>query len=384
MDHTVALISCTCYEADEVSKAVKQGLDYLGGWERYIKPGQRVLLKANLLTKRPPEDAVTTHPSVVRAVAEEVIRAGGEPFIYDSPGGPFTSATLKDVYQGCGLASVAGDLGIELNFDLGSTEVPTPKDALVRSLTLSRAVCTADVVINLPKLKSHGLTRYTGAVKNLYGCIPGLRKADYHLQFPELHKFAGFLLDLALTVKPALTIMDAVVAMEGEGPSAGTPRELGFLLASPSVFALDAVAVTLIGLDVAEVPTTRLAEQRGLLTVPVVDTIAGLKLKDVIVGDFEVPSPGGTSFRFLGYPVPPQWLKLAGGLLGARPVFNPNLCRQCGICVRSCPANAIALTNKGPKVDLAACIRCFCCQELCPEQAVAIHRSWLSQRLLKW
>lgn len=383
MNETVALVPCSGYGEKEVVGAIRQAVDYLGGWGQYVKPGQRVLLKANLLTKRPPEDAVTTHPLVVKAVAAEVIRAGGKPVIYDSPGGPFTTAILEDIYRVSGLTQVARETGAELNWDVAGTQVSAPEEARERSFTLSQAVCNADVVINLPKLKSHGLTRYTGAVKNLYGCIPGLHKAEYHLQLPELHKFAGFLLDLALTVRPALTIVDAVVGMEGEGPSAGTPRPLGYLLASPSVFALDAVAVTLIGLNLDEVPSTNLAAKRGLLARSVDDIVVGSALREAIVSDFEVPPPGGTSFRLLGYRMPPRLLKLAGGLLGARPVFRAEQCRRCGICIRSCPAKAITLADRRPTVDLKKCIRCFCCQELCPEQAVTIHRSWLSRRFLR-
>lgn len=383
MNDKVALVSCANYDADKVNDAVIEALDYLGGLDRFVKPDQQVLLKVNLLTKRPPEDAVTTHPAVVKAVAREVIRVGGKPVIYDSPGGPFTKATLESIYQTCGLAQVAQETGAKLNWDIAGINVSAPEEAKVRNFILSQAVCTADVIINLPKLKSHGLTRYTGAVKNLFGCVPGLHKAEYHLQLPGLDQFVGFLLDLALTVKPSLTIMDAIVGMEGEGPSAGTPRHLGYLLASPSVFALDAAAVTMIGLKLDEVPSTHLAQQRNLMNLPVGDIVVGASLKDAIVHDFNVPPPGGTSFRLLGYKLPPRLLKLAGGLMGARPVFNADQCRRCGICVRSCPAKAITLSRICPVVDLRQCIRCFCCQELCPEQAVRIHRPWLSRHLLR-
>ncbi|HHV07713.1 MAG TPA: DUF362 domain-containing protein [Firmicutes bacterium] len=363
--------------------AVQDALEYLGGLESFVQPGQRVLLKTNLLTKRPPEDAVTTHPAVVTAVVHEVLRVGGKPIIYDSPGGPFTKAALESIYEVCGLAQVARETGAELNWNTAEVTVSAPEEARVRNFILSQAVSSADVIINLPKLKSHGLTRYTGAVKNLFGCIPGLHKAQYHLQLPALDRFADFLLDLALTVKPALTIMDAVVGMEGEGPSAGTPRTLGYLLASPSVFALDVAAVTMIGLKADEVPTTHLAKKRGLMTHSADKIVVGANLRKAIVSDFEVPPPGGTSFRLLGYRLPPKLLKLAGGLLGARPVFDAEQCRRCGICVRSCPAKAITLAGKSPTVNLKKCIRCFCCQELCPVQSVTIYRPWLSRWLLR-
>ncbi|NLG86056.1 MAG: DUF362 domain-containing protein [Firmicutes bacterium] len=383
MDEKVALVPCANYNKDKVDNALAKALDCFGGLEKFVQPGQRVLLKVNLLTKRPPEDAVTTHPAVVKAVVQEVMRVGGQPLIYDSPGGPFTEASLQGIYDISGLAQVATETGAKLNLDVAASSVPAAEKARVRNFTLSQAIATADVIINLPKLKSHGLTRYTGAVKNLFGCIPGLQKAEYHLQLPVLEQFADFLLDLALTVKPVLTIMDAVVAMEGEGPSAGTPRHLGYILVSPSVFALDAVAVNMIGLKETEVPTTRLARERCLLTSMVDDMVMGASLREVAISDFVVPPPGGTSFRLLGHRLSPKLLKLAGRWLGARPVFQAEKCRRCGICVRSCPAKALTLNKKQPTVDLTKCIRCFCCQELCPAQAVIIHRPWLSRWLIK-
>lgn len=383
MSDKVALVACANYDEDKVAGAVRDALELLGGLEQFVQPGQRVLLKVNLLTKRPPEDAVTTHPALVKAVALEVKRVGGKPIIYDSPGGPFAETILKGIYETCGLAQVARETGAELNWDVTGVNVTAPEEARVRNFILSQAISAADVVINLPKLKSHGLTRYTGAVKNLFGCIPGLHKAEYHLQLPALNQFADFLLDLALTVKPALTIMDAVVAMEGEGPSAGTPRHLGYILAGPSVFALDAAAVTMLGLELDEVPTTHLAKARNLQVHSVDEVVVGANLREATVHDFQVPPSGGTSFRLLGYRLPPRLLRLAGGLLGARPVFDPEQCRRCGVCVRNCPAKALTLHGRQPQVDLKHCIRCFCCQELCPVQAVAIHRPWLSRRFLR-
>ncbi|MGI6129263.1 MAG: DUF362 domain-containing protein [bacterium] len=383
MGEQVALVACSDYSEDKVDSAVREAVDYLGGLDKFVQPGQQVLLKANLLTKRPPGDAVTTHPALVKAVAKEVIRAGGQPLIYDSPGGPFTKSALEGVYASCGMTQVATELDAKLNWDVATVNVTAAEKAQVRNITLSQAIATADVIINLPKLKSHGLTRYTGAVKNLYGCIPGLSKAEYHLQLPTLDQFANFLLDLALTVKPTLTIMDAVVGMEGEGPSAGTPRHLGYVLASSSMFALDAAAVNLIGLKEEEVPTTRLAKTRGLFNKVVDEIVVGLNLREQVVHDFEIPPPGGTSFRLLGYRLPPRVLKLVGGWLGARPVFQADKCRRCGICVRSCPAKALTLSGKKPTIKLTDCIRCFCCQELCPVQAVIIHRPWLSRRLIR-
>lgn len=373
-DAKVALLPCPGYAPEEVEQALNRALAELGGMAAFVKAGQRVLLKANLLTRRPPEAAVTTHPELVRAVVREVQKAGGHPVIYDSPGGPFMRRSLEAVYEETGLARVAAETGAELNLDLDVVEVAQGEGALFKKVTLSRAVAEADVVINLPKLKTHGLTRYTGAVKNLFGCVPGLTKAEYHLRLPDLALFSRFLVELAQLVRPALTVMDAVVGMEGEGPSAGEPRHLGLLLASPSPFALDAVAMALIGLKPGEVLTDRLARELALVPPPERIEVAGLNLQAARVEDFRVPPPGGTSFRLLGRQISLGSLRLAARWLQPRPVFSAEACRRCGICLRSCPAQALTLGKRRPEVDLDRCIRCFCCQELCPAQAVAIYR----------
>jgi uncharacterized protein (DUF362 family)/ferredoxin len=379
----VVLERCPSYEPDLVEKKVQVSLDHLGGMAAFVRPGQRVLLKVNLLTRRPPEDAVTTHPALVRAVVREVQRAGGQPVIYDSPGGPFTRRSLEAIYETSGLKEVALETGAELNYNLAAVELEHTGSALFHGLTLSKAVIEADVIINLPKLKSHGLTRYTGAVKNLFGCIPGLSKAECHVRLPEVEPFSRFLVELARQVAPALTIMDAVVGMEGEGPSAGTPRQLGLLLTSSSPFALDAVAVSLLGLKTAEVSTTRVAEEMGLVAPARQIAVRGVRPDEVAVENFEVPPPGGSSFRLFGQRIPLGPLKKAAELLKPRPVFAPDKCRRCGVCIRNCPAKVLSLGTWVPQVDLKNCIRCYCCQELCPEQAVSIYRPWLAQRIFR-
>jgi uncharacterized protein (DUF362 family)/Pyruvate/2-oxoacid:ferredoxin oxidoreductase delta subunit len=366
-----------------VEAALEQAMNALGGMPSFVRAGQRVLIKVNLLTRRPPEAAVTTHPALVRAVIREVQKAGGHPVIYDSPGGPFTTKSLEAVYEATGMATVAAETGAELNWDVSSVEVPNPSGMLFQGLTLSRAVVEADVVINLPKLKTHGLTRYTGAVKNLFGCIPGLTKAEYHLRLPELPLFSRFLVELAQFVRPALTIMDAVVGMEGEGPSAGRPRKLGLVLAGSSPFALDRVALALIGLKADEVETAKIAAELGL--APPMEDIAilGEDISSLAVRDFAVPPPGGTSFRLLGRRLSPDTLKIFARWLKPRPLFAAAKCRRCGICLRDCPAKALTMGEHRPEVDLARCIRCFCCQELCPEQAVSIYRPALTRWIFR-
>ena len=213
---------CRTYDNDEVETAIRQAVSMLGGIERFVRPGQRVLLKPNLLLFKPPETAIDTHPAVVRAVARLVRDAGGRPVIADSPGGGtgHNPVSLRRLYHITQMDAVAEATDAELNFDCEALEVPCPEGHLVKRIDVMRPATTADAIINLPKLKTHGLLRYTGAVKNLFGLVPGRIKLSYHTKLQETERFADMLLDINLWARPALTIMDAIVGMEGEGPAA--------------------------------------------------------------------------------------------------------------------------------------------------------------------
>lgn len=385
MKQDVAIVECPGYDPETVQEAVNRLVGLLGGWESFVKPGENIVIKPNLLMKKSPDEAVTTHPSVIEATARSVIGAGGRAVIAESPGGPFNTRILQWVYKGCGLVEAAERSGAVLNYNTEETTVKVPAGGILAGITVLEEVARADGVVSISKLKTHGLTRMTGAVKNLFGVIPGLKKAEYHCRMPGTKEFSSMLVDVARTVSPRLHLMDAVVGMEGEGPSGGEPVQIGLLLAGACPFTLDLVAAALVGIKPEEVPTITVSIER--------DYISG-KISDVrLLGDpvslprlrFCLP-PKARDFDLLKANSRrlPEWLTTSvNRRLRPSPGFSPEICIGCGECSRVCPAGAISMDKKLPLPDLDKCIRCFCCQELCPQRAVKINRPWLGRLLFK-
>jgi uncharacterized protein (DUF362 family)/Pyruvate/2-oxoacid:ferredoxin oxidoreductase delta subunit len=373
--YRVSIARCRTYDPGEVRSAVAASLGYLGGMGKFAGKGQRVLVKPNLLTSRPPEAAVTTHPAVAQAVVEAVQQAGAEVVLGDSPGGRNTVQSYERLLQRTGMRGVAEATGCEIvSFDDAMVEVQAPQARSFRKFTIAKAVADADRVIVLPKLKTHQLTYYTGAVKVLYGYIPGLRKAEYHLHTgTDAGIFSDLLLDLHSALPPALAIMDAVVGMEGQGPSNGNPREIGLVLASGSCTALDYVACSIVGFDPAAIPTVRKAGERGVGPKGLSEVeVLGERIDDVRVPDFE--KPGTMRIARL----PPFVLHAAQSLLAARPEIYPGRCIMCGKCAEGCPPGAIRWAKgQVPSIRYRHCIRCYCCQELCPQGAVEVVYPWI-------
>jgi uncharacterized protein (DUF362 family)/NAD-dependent dihydropyrimidine dehydrogenase PreA subunit len=373
--YRVSIARCRTYDPDTVRSAVAGALAPLGGIGKFVGPGQRVLVKPNLLSSRPPEAAVTTHPAVVQAVVEEVQRAGGVPVLGDSPGGRNAGQSYERLLRRTGMTGVAETTGCELvSFEDATVEVQAPQAKSFRKFTVGKAVTGADRVIVLPKLKTHQLTYYTGAVKVLYGYIPGLRKAEYHLHTgTDAETFSDLLLDLHSALPPTLAVMDAVVGMEGQGPSNGNPREIGLVLAGDSCPALDLVACSIIGFDPVAIPTVRKAGERGIGPKDLGDVeIFGERIDDVRVLDFE--KPGTMRIARL----PPFVLHAAQHLLAARPEIYPGKCISCGKCAEGCPPGAIRWAKgQVPSIRYRHCIRCYCCQELCPQGAVEVAYPWI-------
>lgn len=235
---TVSILKCPDHDLKQVTDVIRRSFDNLGGTQKFIKPGDKVLLKLNLLMKKDPECAVTTHPVFAEALARTVMDAGGIVTIADSPGGIYSEKILRSIYKGCGICDMAERLGITLNYDTFYREVTYPQGHRERLFKIIKPVLDADVIITVPQLKTHMMTFYSGAVKNLFGCIPGLYKAEYHFAIPERDEFCAMLVDLCECVAPTLAFMDAIVGMEGQGPSGGIPRRFGAVLASQNPYAL--------------------------------------------------------------------------------------------------------------------------------------------------
>lgn len=376
----VAVQKCNKYDEGTLFVKVKQIFDLLGGINSFVEPDQKVLLKVNMLMGKPPAAAVTTNPGLVKVVTKLVQEAGGKVIIGDSPGGSFTEGGLRRAYERCGFKKVADETGATLNFVTEDERVSFSEGKVSKSFTLAKYITDTDIIINLPKLKTHGMTMYTGAIKNLFGAIPGLLKAEYHLKMPEIASFNQMLIDLCLAVKPSLNIMDAVVGMEGEGPSGGQPRNFGYLMGGSSAFALDVAGVYLMGINpVTKVPLIKGLKERKLVADFNELYLVGDKLYPA--SKVKIPAIEQDS-NLLDQKMPAFMAKLLNYFLRPRPVFNHDKCTGCGVCYESCPPQTIEMINGKPVVNLDDCIRCFCCQELCQFEAVEIKRPLLSRLFL--
>lgn len=366
---TVSIARCADYAPGSVARSLDEALAPLGGMPAFVSDGQRVLLKINLLSKATPERAVTTHPEVLRALIRSVRAAGGTPVVGDSPGGPNTAGQIRALHETTGIARVCSEEDAQLIlFDDDPVRVPNPQGALYGAFTLGRQVVDADVVISVPKFKTHTFMMFTGAVKNLFGCIPGLEKAQYHLKVPDRDDFGDMLIDLMLACKPALAVMDAVVGMEGEGPAGGTPRDIGALIASVDSVALDVVASAMAGFNPLEIYTNKAAARRGLGPSSIEDIeVVGEDWRDLAPAGFRLPARDLSSKM-------PRWLaRRLRHWTTARPYLErPSACTRCRTCEKSCPVQAISIEAAGPTFDHRQCIRCYCCQELCPPQVIGL------------
>ncbi len=378
----VALIRCEDYDDAAVLQATTRGLDLLGGAGRFVRPGEHIILKPNLLASSTPEDLVSPHPSVFRATAMLLAAAGARLSWGDSPG--FGRAT--GVARKAGLAAVADELGIaEADFTVART-VSFPDGHLMKQFTVAASVLDADGLVSVCKLKTHGLTRMTGAVKNTFGCVPGLLKGEFHVRMGTAERLAEAIVDLNRLLRPRLYAMDAIVAMQGNGPRGGDPRPMHALLFSDDPVALDAVACRMIALDPSLVPTITYGEEFGLGSASDVE-ILGDPVDSFTDPGFVVNrKPGSTTGPAKAVTGPLS--RFFRNRLVPRPAIDHDLCTACGTCVAVCPvdpkavefASPAARAQKKPPVhDYDLCIRCYCCQELCPERAIDIEQPLLGR-----
>lgn len=373
----VAIVRCDSYDDERVYQALARAVGLLGGVAAYAASGERILVKPNTLAAELPERAVTTHPAVFGAVVRLLTEAGASVSYGDSPGfGRSADALAKG-----GLVAAAEKYGAALgDFETGRP-VEFPEGRFERRFDLAQACLEAEGIVSVPKMKTHQLTRITGAVKNQFGCVYGLNKAATHVRIPNQVNFSRMLVDLNRLVKPRLIVMDGVVAMEGNGPRSGRPRPMNCLIVSTDPVAVDATFCRMVDLDPSFVPTNTYGREEGLGTY-LVEEIEYL-------GDdpdlFRNPS-----FDVVRRPV----LKVAerrrvptfiANAIFPRPEIDRQSCVSCGVCVSACPVGERALSfrrgdkSRPPEYDYRHCIRCYCCQELCPHQAIAVRTPFLGR-----
>ncbi len=374
----LSMQKCQTYEQSQVDAAIIKLLEPLGGIGAFVKPGHKVLLKPNMLSCKDPGKAATTHPAVVEAVARLCVDAGAQVFIGDSP--PSIFGRTEDFWNRTGFAKAADKSGAKLLCFENDDKQPLNFTSNGRRLTayVTRHCFDVNLVINLPKMKTHNLTRITGAIKNLFGLLPGLAKAQWHKAFPRPLDFSNFIVDLAQHLPCHLNIMDGIEAMDGQGPSGGRVVRPGVLLAAASPVTVDIGFCGVVDLSPAEVPM--LVRCRELSWGPAsLDQVkmAGTQLAALKFNDYQVPRLVPVSFI-------PEWLlNLGRKLAWAGPALLPGLCIKCGRCKKICPADAIEIVDNGAAFNTERCISCFCCMEVCPVDAIEMKTSFLLGLIFK-
>lgn len=367
----VIIQECNLYEFEPIIEKINTAVELLGGWDKYVKPQDNVLLKVNLIGPKPSDSAAVTHVEFVRAMVRILKSRDCRVWIGDSSGGAIAGiAPTAQGFMVSGYEKMAMEEGAEIkNFDREGVVAVKPESQCEEAMYIAKPMFDADVVINLPKLKTHSAQIFSGAVKNVFGCIPGLRKAKYHKMAPDSGDFGQIICDIHKATKIRLHIMDGILAMQGEGPTAGSIYQAGKILISEDPLALDTVAAKMLGMDLEDVPILETARKRNLGE--------GCLKNIVLAGDYEqVP-------RLENFELPKRFrgtkkrnskvIVKVIDFFDTHPRINPNKCKKCNMCVESCPVQAIDRDTKQINYDI--CIECMCCHELCMYKAVELVNS---------
>ncbi len=381
MKPDVVITACADYSEQEASAALERVLAPLGGLD-WVQPGMCIAIKANLVTFLKPESAATTHPGLLCALVRMLKERGADVVVGDSPGGLYNSVFVNRVYSATGMKAVEA-VGGRLNQNFGEKEANYPEGKVCRKFRYTAWLDEADAIIDFCKLKTHGMMAMTCGAKNMFGAVPGTIKPEYHFRYPDPRDFARMIVDLDEYFKPRLTIVDAVTCMEGNGPTGGTPRHMGALVAGENPHKVDLLCAQLIGLNREDVPTLEAALERGLIperadSLTVEGDPAAFTIPDfgrIVTGNSHLFRGDGKSLRG----------RIAGAVLSKvlaqKPALKGAKCVGCGVCEGICPVRAITMVNKKPSIDRKKCIRCFCCQEFCPQSAMIVHRTAVARLL---
>lgn len=378
MRQKVSISRCNDYRYEDVYSAVKHSIDLLGGIGEYVKTGQRVLLKPNLLSGKHQDMAITTHPAIVKAVIMLVREAGGRPFIGDSPAAfPFAKEGIDKIAEKTGIKEVADEMGVDI-IDLDEAmAVRGPDGGTFKEYAISKAALNSDLVINLPKLKTHSQMVLTSAVKNLFGCVPGTRKVQWHYKAGvDRIYFARMLVEVSQIINPALTIVDGIIGLEGDGPgSAGTPRHIGLIVTGTDCSAVDLVVSRIAGVAEDQIPTIIAAREKGICKDLNEVVILGELISKVTIKDFKLPASVDLEFG------PKVMRGIIKESVMVKPIENRDICTLCGECAAICPTGVITVGEKRLEIDYRRCISCFCCIEICPQGAMRSKKGLLTSLL---
>ena len=360
----VSLARCPDYNSEAVFAAVKKAVDLVGGIDYYVKRGTKVLVKPNLLSARLPEEAVDTHPEVVRAVVRLVKNAGGTPLVGDAPGG--YGANIDEIFDKSGMRKMAAEEGVEL--------VKFGASRFVDGIPFTRYLSECDCVISVPKLKTHCLTVLTAGIKNMYGTVVGLYKVERHSKAPGEKEFAAIVAKIYSIARPHLTVLDGIVAMEGNGPSGGEPRKMELVMAGSDAVAIDAVISAILGLEPFDVLVTKEAHAKKLGEADLTKIeLTGDDAEGFAAMDFKLPQTIALKL------VPNALARGIASLVRFKPCINFNACKKCNLCKTTCPVAAITIGEKECFIDYKKCVSCFCCHEVCPYKAIYIKRNILTK-----
>ncbi len=359
----VAIVRCKSYDKDLLFKALNKGISLIGGIETIVKENSRVLIKPNLLSARRPEEAVTTHPEFVRAVIRMLKERNCDISVGDSPSG-YGSNLVDNIYEVTGIKSVCSQENVNL--------VKFDEATVIDGIPIARHALKQDAVISLPKFKTHGITVITGAIKNMFGLVTGLTKVEFHKKFPSPDEFSRFIARFFSSVKPTLSIVDGILAMDGEGPSGGRVRNLGLVVMGKDAVSVDSVLAGIANIDVKNVSSIVEAGRLNLGEADINNIeILGERLQDAVVKDFKLAG------RSVLLSLPAPLMNVISGLVSFKPHINKKKCTRCNICLKSCPVDTIEERGGYLEIRHDKCINCLCCFEVCTFGAVSIKKSFL-------
>jgi uncharacterized protein (DUF362 family)/NAD-dependent dihydropyrimidine dehydrogenase PreA subunit len=370
MKAKVALVRCENYDFDLVYSSVKRAVWFLGGIEKFVKPESKVLLKPNLLQPAYPQQAITTHPQLVKAVIRIIKEIGCKVYLGDSPSAWFKIEDIQQVYTRCEMKRLAEEEDIEL--------IDFNHPVWKKGFPLTKWLDFCDYLISLPKFKTHNLTVLTGAVKNLFGLVSGVYKLELHKRYPQQEDFCKILVDIYEVAKPDLTIVDGIVSLEGDGPATeGIPKNTGFILAGSDCVAIDSILALIMGLRPLDILTNQEAKRRNLGATELKDIeILGDNLSDFLDRNFKLPRTS------IIRKIPSPFLEIAKAMFKFYPKVEHSRCVGCFACVGICPAKAMSIKNKKVAINYSKCISCFCCQEVCLYSAIKLKKSLLAKIIM--